>query len=118
MNRVGQSKRLYHLGESKIHGHGLIATEHISANVDIGLSHIGIGLINGKVIAGEATDIGNFQNHNDSPNCINKIVGKDLHMFTIDAVDCGDELTINFYENANICVNIENSETWQKTNLL
>lgn len=109
---------MYKLGESKIHGHGLIATKDIKSNVDVGLSHIGIGLVNGKVVAGEATDIGNFQNHNNSPNCINKIVGKDLHMVTTKEIRCGEELTINFYENTDICVNIENSETWTKTNFL
>ena len=61
---------MYKLGESHIHGHGLIATEYISANTDVGLSHIGIGLLNGKVVAGEATDVGNFQNHSNEPNCV------------------------------------------------
>lgn len=109
---------MYKLGESKIHGYGLIATQNIKSNVDVGLSHIGIGLINGRVVAGEATDIGSFQNHSNSPNCINKIVGKDLHMVTTGTIRCGEELVINFYENIDICVNIENSETWIKTDLL
>lgn len=109
---------MYKLGESKIHGYGLIATQNIKRNTDVGLSHIGIGLINNKVVAGEATDIGNFQNHSNSPNCVNKIVGKDLHMFTTKPTKLGDELVINFYENIDICVNIENSETWIKTDLL
>ena len=109
---------MYKLGESKIHGHGLIATENIKANTDIGLSHIGIGLMNDKVVAGEATDIGNFQNHNNYANCINKIVGKNLHMFTISDISCDEELTINFHENTDICVNIENSESWNKNQFL
>lgn len=109
---------MYKLGESNIHGHGLIATESIKANTDVGLSHIGIGLINNKVVAGEATDIGNFQNHSNSPNCVNKIVGKDLHMHTTSDVKHGEELTINFYKNTDICVNIENSESWKKSQFL
>ena len=109
---------MYKLDESKIHGHGLIAVRNIKKNTDVGLSHIGIGLVNGRVVAGEATDIGNFQNHSDSPNCINKIVGKDLHMFTTKPIKLGDELAINFYENTDICINIENSESWIKTDLL
>ena len=109
---------MYKLDESEIHGHGLIATKNIKANTDVGLSHVGIGLVNGRVVVGEATDIGNFQNHRNSPNCINKIVGNDLHMFTTDPIECGEELTINFYENTDICVNIENSESWIKTDLL
>lgn len=104
--------------ESKIHGLGLIATKNIKENTDIGLSHVGIGLINGKVVAGEATDIGQFQNHDNHPNCINKIVGKDLHMFTTKHIKCGEELVINFYENTEICVNIENSESWKKSQFL
>lgn len=109
---------MYKLGESHIHGHGLIATEYISANTDVGLSHIGIGLLNGKVVAGEATDVGNFQNHSNEPNCVNRIIEKDLHMFTIKDVHVGEELTIDFYKNSDICVNIENSESWIKTDLL
>lgn len=109
---------MYKLGESNIHGHGLIAIEDIEPNVDIGLSHIGIGLVNGKVVAGEATDIGNFQNHSNTPNCVNRIVDKDLHMVTTQTVKCGEELTINFYENKDICINIENSDNWVETNFL
>jgi|TARA_A200000159_G_C7319799_1_gene338346 hypothetical protein len=109
---------MFKLGESNIHGHGLIATENIKANTDVGLSHSGIGLINERVVVGEATDIGNFQNHSNTNNCVNKIVGKDLHMFTINDVKCGDELTINFYENTDICINIENSESWKKSQFL
>ena len=109
---------MYTLDESEIHGHGLMATSDIDANVDVGMSHIGIGLVNGKVAAGVATDIGNFQNHSNTPNCINKIVGKDLHMFTTEQVKCGDELVVNFYNNKNICINIENSENWIETDLL
>jgi len=109
---------MYKLGESNIHGYGLIATENIKANTDVGLSHIGIGIINERIVAGETTDIGRFQNHSNTNNCVNKIVGKDLHMFTINDVKCGDELTINFYENTDICINIENSESWKKSKFL
>ena len=105
---------MYKLGESNIHGHGLIATENIKANTDVGLSHIGIGLVNERVVVGEATDIGNYQNHSNHPNCVNKIIGKDLHMITNKDIKCGDELVINFYENKKICVNIESSESWKK----
>ena len=106
---------MYKVSESNIHGHGLISTEYIKSNTDVGISHVGIGLINNKVIAGETTDIGRFQNHSTSNNCVNKVVGKNLHMFTLKDVKCGDELTINFYENAEICVNIEHSENWNKS---
>jgi len=109
---------MYKLDESKIHGHGLIATKHIKKNTDVGKSHTGIGLINERVVAGETTDIGRFQNHSSSNNCVNKIVGKNLHMFTLKDVKCGDELTINFYENTDICINIENSESWNKNQFL
>lgn len=105
---------MFKLSESKIHGHGLFATQNIKRNTDVGLSHIGIGLVNERVVVGEATDIGNFQNHSSINNCKNKIIGKDLHMFTKTDINIGDELTINFYENSDICINIENSETWTK----
>ena len=103
---------MFQVDESSIHGYGLIATQNIKTNTDVGLSHVGIGLINGKVIAGETTDIGRFQNHSNKANCINKIIGKDLHMFTTNSVNEGEELVINFYDNSDICINIENSENW------
>tara|TARA_B100000579_G_C22596097_1_gene740416 strand:+ start:492 stop:806 length:315 start_codon:yes stop_codon:yes gene_type:complete len=103
---------MYQLGESKIHGHGLIATKNIKENTDVGLSHLGIGLVNERIIAGETTDIGRFQNHNKNSNCENRIVGKDLHMFTTRNVSSGEELVINFYDNERICINIEKSEHW------
>ena len=51
MDDFANNKIMYKLGESNIHGHGLIATENIKANTDVGLSHIGIGLVNNKVVA-------------------------------------------------------------------
>ena len=105
---------MYKVGESSIHGYGLIATEDISKDTDIGLSHIGIGFVNARLVAGETTDIGHFQNHNRDPNCINKVVGENLHMVTTQEVKIGEELTINFTKNSDICINIESSESWSE----
>lgn len=98
--------------ESDIHGLGVFSTKEFTSDVDVGKSHIGIGFINGKLIAGEATELGRFQNHSNEPNCINKIIGNDLHMVTTKEIVPGDELVVDFYQNANICINIENSESW------
>ena len=103
---------MYEVGKSSIHGYGLIATKDISKDTDIGLSHVGIGFVNDRLVVGETTDIGHFQNHNRNPNCINKIVGENLHMVTITEVGIGEELTIDFTKNSDICINIENSENW------
>jgi hypothetical protein len=103
---------MYTVSESNIHGMGLIATKDISDDTDLGLSHIGIGFVNERLVAGEAMEIGQFQNHNRNPNCINRIVRDNLHMITTKDVKCGEELTIDFTKNSDICINIENSESW------
>tara|TARA_B110000495_G_C22589006_1_gene353138 strand:+ start:246 stop:566 length:321 start_codon:yes stop_codon:yes gene_type:complete len=103
---------MYKVGESFIHGYGLIATCNISKDTDVGVSHIGIGFVNERLVAGEATEVGQFQNHTQKPNCINKIVGDDLHMITTSQIKYGEELAIDFTKNSDICINIENSENW------
>jgi SET domain-containing protein len=103
---------MYTVDKSTIHGYGLIATKDISKDTDIGLSHVGIGFVNERLVAGETSDIGHFQNHNLNPNCINKIVGENLHMVTMKKVRKDEELTIDFTKNFDICINIENSENW------
>ena len=103
---------MYKVGESSIHGYGLIATEDIVNDTDLGLSHIGIGFVNDRLVAGETTEIGEFQNHSSEPNCTNKIVRENLHMIVIHDVKCGEELTIDFTTNSDICINIESSENW------
>ena len=105
---------MYEVGKSSIHGHGLIATKNLPKDTDIGLSHIGIGFVNERLVAGETTEIGHFQNHNRNPNCINKIVGKNLHMVAAAGIKSGEELTIDFTTNSDICINIESSESWSE----
>ena len=103
---------MYAVDKSSIHGYGLIATRDISKDTALGLSHIGIGFVNERLVAGEATEVGQFQNHNRNPNCINRIVRDNLHMITTIDVKCGEELTIDFTKKSDICINIENSESW------
>lgn len=103
---------MYKVGKSSIHGYGLIATKNISKDTDVGLSHVGIGFVNERLVAGETTEIGHFQNHNRYANCINKVVGENLHMVTTKEVRKDEELTIDFTKNSDICINIENSESW------
>ena len=103
---------MYEIGKSSIHGHGLLAIQTIPKDTDLGLSHIGIGFVNKRLVAGETTEVGEFQNHCGEPNCINKIVRENLHMITTKVVGRGEELTIDFAKNSDICINIENSESW------
>ena len=103
---------MYTVDKSSIHGYGLIATKDISKDTDVGLSQVGIGFVNERLVAGETTDIGHFQNHSRNPNCINKIVGENLHMVTEEEIKNGEELTIDFTKNSDICINIESSESW------
>ena len=55
-----------HIGDSKIHGQGLIAKENIPNGTDLGVSHYRKG---DDVIR---TPLGGFINHSEEPNMIRK----------------------------------------------
>ena len=55
-----------HIGESKIHGQGLVASENIPTGTDLGISHYRKG---DDVIR---TPLGGFINHSEEPNTIRK----------------------------------------------
>ena len=84
-----------HIGDSKIHGQGLIAKENIPMGTDLGISHYRKG---DDVIR---TPLGGFINHSDNPNCfINRNIhyhhGDQRELYTIRPIKKGEELTV-FY---------------------
>ena len=103
---------MYEIKESEVHGLGVFATQDLKPNLNVGTSHIGIGFLNEKIIAGETTDIGRCQNHSKICNSEYRIVGKDLHLFTTKKITSGEEILVNYYDNSKVCINIENSEEW------
>ena len=98
---------MYKIEKSDIHGLGLIATQRISEGIDLGVTHIGAGIINGKVVCSDVTKDGLFTNHSYEPNCIYKVIGKDIHMVTIRDIEVGEELVIDYTGNKDIAINIE-----------
>tara|TARA_A100001015_G_C14635204_1_gene573253 strand:+ start:127 stop:456 length:330 start_codon:yes stop_codon:yes gene_type:complete len=109
---------MYEIKESNIHGFGVFATQDLKSDTNIGTSHIGIGFLNDKVIAGETTDIGRCQNHSNNCNSEYKIIGKDLNLVLTEDVSKGTEILVNYHNNVNVCINIENSESWNKLDTL
>tara|TARA_Y100000310_G_scaffold255942_1_gene263596 strand:+ start:286 stop:609 length:324 start_codon:yes stop_codon:yes gene_type:complete len=98
---------IYKIDKSKIHGYGIIAIQPIPENTNIGISHIGIGLINNKLVCGDITEMGSFTNHSYKPNCIYKVVDGNIHMVSIKDIDIEEELVIDFSKNKDIAVNIQ-----------
>ena len=98
---------VYKIDKSKIHGLGVFANEPIPKGTDVGITHIGIGAVNGKLICGDITEIGSFQNHSYKPNCINKVIDGNIHMVSIQDIGIGEELVIDFSKNEDIAVNVQ-----------
>ncbi len=103
---------MWKVDKSKIEGYGLIAYTNVLKGFDLGISHYGIGMVNGKVVGGDITELGVFQNHSDIPNCINKVVGENVHMVTIKDIKAGEEFTIDYRKNKDISINIEYEIKW------
>ena len=84
-----------YIGESKIHGQGLIAKENISEGTDLGVSHY---KKNDHLIR---TPLGGFINHSENPNCfINENIhyhdGQQRELYTTRPIEKGEEITV-FY---------------------
>ena len=82
------------VGESKIEGVGIIATEEIAAGQNLGATHYPrAGQPHGFI----RTPLGGFLNHSDAPNCV-KMAHVDgiLFLFSLYALKPGDELTVRY----------------------
>ena len=83
--------------KSKIHGHGLFATEAIKANTSLGTSHILLD-DDGELIR---TPLGGLYNHSETPNCVKVQVGNTRHsiswqLMTIKDIKPGEEITVKY----------------------
>jgi len=80
-------EKVYKIGDSKIHGKGLIAIKDLAAGDLVGLSHIN----------NEATpDVGAFHNHSDNANTVNVEVGNERYLIVETPIKKGEEITVNY----------------------
>ena len=84
--------------ESEIEGLGLFATENIPAQVDLGMTHLKVPIIEGYI----RTPLGGFLNHTERPNCcLIELLDWDdyrvYHLYTIVAIKNGEELSLNYH---------------------
>jgi len=86
------------LGTSEIEGTGVFATEKLEANLDLGMTHIKVPIINGYI----RTPLGGFVNHTEAANCylVQKLDWDDyrvFHLCTMRPIKKGEELTLNYH---------------------
>ncbi len=84
--------------QSNIEGCGIFAKKDINKNIDLGMSHIKVPIIQGFI----RTPIGGFLNHTETPNCcLIELLDWDdyriYHLHTIRHINEGDELTLNYH---------------------
>lgn len=81
------------VGESKIEGVGIIATEEIAAGRNLGATHYPrAGQLHGYI----RTPLGGFLNHANVPNCTKMEMDGVLYLVTLSKIDPGDELTVQY----------------------
>lgn len=77
----------YKIGDSKIHGKGLIAVKNLKPDDLIGLSHIN----------NEATpEVGRYHNHSDRPNAVNVKIDNERYLIAESPIKEGDEITVDY----------------------
>ncbi len=86
------------LGTSEIEGTGVFAIEKLEANLDLGMTHIKVPIINGYI----RTPLGGFVNHTEAANCylVQKLDWDDyrvFHLCTMRPIKKGEELTLNYH---------------------
>ena len=84
-----------HIGDSKIHGQGLIAKENIPMGTDLGISHYRKG---DDVIR---TPLGGFINHSEDPSATRKQIRIEPYwdkwtVTTIKDIKKGEEITLKY----------------------
>ena len=79
-----------YIGDSKIHGQGLIAKYNISEGTDLGVSHYRRG---DDVIR---TPLGGFINHSETPNLKRVEVQRYHYIYAIVDIPMGSELTLKY----------------------
>lgn len=76
--------------KSDVEGLGIFATENISVNTKLGLTHYEVD----KMLL--RTPLGGFYNHSDNPNCVKYRVGFAFFLMTIKDIKEGEELTVTY----------------------
>ena len=79
--------------KSNIHGIGLFATEKIPFNKELGITHIKDDRFSHGYIR---TPLGGFFNHSKKPNCEAIYDGDYIKLITINDVNFGEELTVDY----------------------
>ena len=84
-----------HIGDSKIHGQGLVASENIPMGTDLGISHYRKG---DDVIR---TPLGGFINHSEDPSATRKQIRIEPYwdkwnVTTIKDIKKGEEITLKY----------------------
>ena len=80
--------------KSYIEGLGLFANDNLSANTELGISHIKDNRFENDYIR---TPLGGFVNHSTTPNCEFYIDGNYIKLRTIRHINEGNELTAEYW---------------------
>ena len=80
--------------KSYIEGLGLFANDNLSANTELGISHIKDNRFENDYIR---TPLGGFVNHSDIPNCEFYIDDNYIKLRTIRHINEGNELTAEYW---------------------
>ena len=81
------------VGESKIEGVGIFATEEIAAGCNLSATHYPrAGQPHGYI----RTPLGGFINHSEKPNCTKLEENGVLHLVTLGNIKPGDELLVRY----------------------
>ena len=80
--------------KSYIEGLGLFANDNLSANTELGISHIKDSRFDNDYIR---TPLGGFVNHSDNPNCEFYKDGDYIKLRTIRPINIGNELTAEYW---------------------
>ncbi len=79
-----------YIGDSKIHGQGLIAKENIAEGTDLGVSHYRKG---DEVIR---TPLGGFINHSEEPNAKIVEVQRIRYLYFLKDIKDKEEITVKY----------------------
>jgi len=83
-----------HVKDSPVAGQGLFATEDISDDVYLGISHV---VVDSTIMR---TPLGGFVNHSEEPNCTKDLEmeewGQIYHMRTLRPIKKGEELFLKY----------------------
>ena len=74
--------------DSDIHGRGVIAKERVRTDQNIGMM-VDLGALS-------VSTVSSFLNHRDTPNCAVRVVGCEMIVFSIEDIEPGDEMTIDY----------------------